>query len=239
MNCGYLNIKNKENPINHCQRWPQEEEEKLLMAIDSGFPNEIIAETFGRSIGGITSRIRVNALRLYKDGKTFEEIKKITKLSDKKLNECISRYDNTKKNLEIKMLKALLKEKHEFPLIEMEKKNLEIKMLKALLKKKQEKEDYDKELSLIEMEVNGLEIKMLKALLKEKQEKEEYDEYDEDDEDEVEYEVFIFEGVEYERNLEDNIVIDQEDLEVVGVWKDGTIEWKDDERKEAHESKKA
>jgi hypothetical protein len=90
-------IKNKENPINHCQRWLQEEEEKLLMAIDSGFPNEIIAETFGRSIGGITSRIRVIAVRLYKDGKTFEEIKKITKLSDKKLNECISRYDNTKK----------------------------------------------------------------------------------------------------------------------------------------------
>ena len=97
MNRGYLNMKNKENPINHCQRWSKEEEEKLLMAIESGFPNKIIAETFGRSIGGITSRIRVIAVRLYKDGKTFEEIKKITNLSDQKLNECISRYDNKKK----------------------------------------------------------------------------------------------------------------------------------------------
>ena len=61
---------------------------------------------------------------------------------------------------------------------------------------------------------------------------------EQDDEEEDEYESLVFEGVEYQKNKQDDTVLDPEDFSVVGVWKDGTIEWEDDEAREAHESKK-
>ena len=57
------------------------------------------------------------------------------------------------------------------------------------------------------------------------------------DQEEDEYESLVFEGVEYQKNKEDDI-LDPEDSSVMGVWKDGTIEWEDDEAKQTHESKK-
>ena len=61
---------------------------------------------------------------------------------------------------------------------------------------------------------------------------------EQDVEEEDEYESLVFEGVEYQKNKQDDTVLDPEDFSVVGLWKDGTIEWEDDDAKEAHESKK-
>ena len=54
------------------------------------------------------------------------------------------------------------------------------------------------------------------------------------DEEEDEYETIVYEGVEYQKNKQDGIVLDPEDFSVVGVWEDGAIEWEDDDASAAH-----
>lgn len=64
---------------------------------------------------------------------------------------------------------------------------------------------------------------------------------DEDTENiEAEEKMIIVDGVEYQLNVEDNIVIDPEDMEIMGEWneKEKRIEYEDDSMKEKHEQRK-
>ena len=46
-------------------------------------------------------------------------------------------------------------------------------------------------------------------------------------------------GIEYQLNVEDNIVIDQDDMEIMGTWDAGKkeIDFEDDEMRAKHESR--
>ena len=105
----------------------------------------------------------------------------------------------------------------------------EIAKLKAMLAAKAEKSDEEETTDLTQSEEEAAGC----GLEEEAPNKEE-----EDVEEEDEYESLVFEGVEYQRNKEDDTVLDPEDFSVMGVWKDGAIEWEDDDAKENHESKK-
>jgi hypothetical protein len=107
----------------------------------------------------------------------------------------------------------------------------EIAKLKAMLSAKAEKPDDEvvDDLTQSEEEAAGV------GLDQEGSKKEEEDAIEEDVE-EDEYESLVFEGVEYQKNKVDDTVLDPEDFSVVGVWKDGGIEWEDDEARENHES---
>ena len=105
----------------------------------------------------------------------------------------------------------------------------EIAKLKEMLAAKAEKSDSEETTDLTQSEEEAAGC----GLEEESPKKEEEEEEEED-----EYESLVFEGVEYQKNKQDDTVLDLEDFSVVGVWKDGGIVWEDDEVKAAHESKK-
>jgi len=105
----------------------------------------------------------------------------------------------------------------------------EIAKLKAMLASKAEKPDDEETTDLTQSEEEAAGC----GLEEESPKKEEEEEEEED-----EYESLVFEGVEYQKNKQDDTVLDPEDFSVVGVWKDGGIVWEDDEASAAHESKK-
>ena len=66
------------------------------------------------------------------------------------------------------------------------------------------------------------------------------DELDEDTEDiDADEKMITVDGIEYQLNVEDNIVIDPEDMEIMGEWneKEQRIEYEDDSMKEKHEQR--
>ena len=71
--------------------WDKIEENKLLFEIEKGMSVAIIAANHGRSSGGINSRLRQIAYRMYTEGTEIETIMKVTGLDRKNLEATIQR----------------------------------------------------------------------------------------------------------------------------------------------------
>jgi len=121
----------KEYPSNIGQRWSDEEEITLLDELNKNIDIEIIAQNHNRTIGGINSRRREIAYKMYLKNISMEEIIEKTKLDETNILLTIDK----KKNYEIK-IKDKLKETKKVISIEneiFEMKN-EIKELKSTIK---------------------------------------------------------------------------------------------------------
>ena len=79
----------------------------------------------------------------------------------------------------------------------------------------------------------------LRALLAQKQQEEEKEEKDKDDDEDESVESVIVDGVEYQLNREDNIVLDPEDMEIMGTWnaEEGKIDFEDEEAEKKHQER--
>ena len=71
-----------EIPQSKGQKWTIEEETQLLEELDKGLDNDSIAKIHKRTIGGITSRIRGVAYKMYIDNNSIEDISNKTKLDE-------------------------------------------------------------------------------------------------------------------------------------------------------------
>ena len=82
-----IKIKNpeKEYPSNMGQKWTDEEETLLLEELNKNIDIETISQIHNRTIGGINTRRREIAYKMYLKNVSIEEITKQTKLDD----ECI------------------------------------------------------------------------------------------------------------------------------------------------------
>ncbi len=112
----------KEYPSNMGQKWTDEEEALLLKELNQNIDIEIISETHNRTIGGINSRIREIAYKMYLKKVSMEEIIKHTKLDIDCIRQTIERRQNNTKKIisieseileiknEIKDLKNIIKE---------------------------------------------------------------------------------------------------------------------------------
>ena len=121
----------KEYPSNIGQRWTDEEEITLLDELNKNIDIEIIAQNHNRTIGGINSRCREIAYKMYLKNISMEEIIEKTKLDETNILLTIDK----KKNYDIK-IKDKVKETKKVISIEneiFEMKN-EIKELKSTIK---------------------------------------------------------------------------------------------------------
>ena len=121
----------KEYPSNIGQRWSDEEEITLLDELNKNIDIEIIAQNHNRTIGGINSRRREIAYKMYLKNISMEEIIEKTKLDETNILLTIDK----KKNYDIK-IKDKVKETKKVISIEneiFEMKN-EIKELKSTIK---------------------------------------------------------------------------------------------------------
>ena len=75
--------------------WSKEEENNLLHLIKINYSINEIVDIHKRSEGGIIARLKKIAYQLFKDGKTFEEIKQITTI-DKEIVEGYFKMKNKK-----------------------------------------------------------------------------------------------------------------------------------------------
>lgn len=89
----FIRIKNKDTnyPSNMGQKWNNEEESMLLEEINNNTDIEIIAQKHGRTIGGITSRLRKIAYEMYLNNISIEEIIKLTKLEHNCIEQIIQK----------------------------------------------------------------------------------------------------------------------------------------------------
>jgi exoribonuclease II len=76
-----LNLKKNENTVNVGNKWTDFEANKLLEAIQSGKSIDTIAIDHKRTSGGIRARLFEIGYKLFKDGKSIEEISNIIKIS--------------------------------------------------------------------------------------------------------------------------------------------------------------
>lgn len=86
MNSQMLKIKNpdKEYPSNLGVKWGENEENTLLEELNKNIDIEIIAQHHKRTIGGINSRRREIAYKLYLDNYSITEIIEKNKIRSKK-----------------------------------------------------------------------------------------------------------------------------------------------------------
>ena len=70
----------KKYPLNFCQKWTDDEEITLLEELDKNMGIITIAEIHGRTTGGINSRRRLIAYKMYLEGIDIEKIIQSTKL---------------------------------------------------------------------------------------------------------------------------------------------------------------
>jgi Werner syndrome ATP-dependent helicase len=73
-------------------KWTKELEEQLLEDIKTKKIKEI-AESYGRTVGSINSRLKVIAQNMYKEKKTIKDIVKATKLTETQVTKCVSVLD--------------------------------------------------------------------------------------------------------------------------------------------------
>ncbi len=94
----------KEYPSNMGQKWTDEEETSLLRELNNDIDIEEIAQKHNRTIGGINSRRREIAYKMYLKKNTAEEIIKQTKLDYECIKQTIEKKQNnmSKKITEIK-----------------------------------------------------------------------------------------------------------------------------------------
>jgi len=84
----------KEYPSNTGQKWTYEEETLLLEELSKNMDIQVIAESHNRTIGGINSRRREIAYKLYSNNNSMEEIILKTKLEETKITEIIKKREN-------------------------------------------------------------------------------------------------------------------------------------------------
>jgi predicted DNA-binding protein YlxM (UPF0122 family) len=82
---------------NVCQEWTDEEEVLLLEELNTNNDIETIAKNHGRTVGGIHSRCREIAYKMYLRNISMEEITKQTKLDEESIRQAIKRrqHNNT------------------------------------------------------------------------------------------------------------------------------------------------
>jgi len=83
-----------EYPSNMGQKWSDEEEILLLDELNNNIDIEIIAQKHGRTIGGINSRRREIAYKMYLKNVSIEEIIRQTKLDNNYIEEIIKKKQN-------------------------------------------------------------------------------------------------------------------------------------------------
>ena len=90
----------KEYPSNLGQKWTDNEENILLEELNTNIDINIIAQNHNRTTGGINSRCREIAYKLYLKKVPMEEIIKNTKLSEDIIKQTIEKKQNptSKKN---------------------------------------------------------------------------------------------------------------------------------------------
>jgi predicted DNA-binding protein YlxM (UPF0122 family) len=76
---------------NVCQQWTEEEEALLLEELNTNNDIETIAKNHGRTEGGIHSRCREIAYKMYLKNISMEEITKQTKLDEESIRQVIKR----------------------------------------------------------------------------------------------------------------------------------------------------
>jgi hypothetical protein len=91
-----------EYPSNMGQKWSGEEDILLLDELNNNIDIEIIAQKHARTIGGINSRRREIAYKMYLKNVSIEEIIRQTKLDNNSIEEIIKKkQNNSKKTKEI------------------------------------------------------------------------------------------------------------------------------------------
>ncbi len=95
-----VRISNKdiEYPSNMGQKWSDEEEILLLEELNNNIDIEIIAQKHNRTIGGINSRRREIAYKMYLKNVSIEEIIRQTKLDNSYIEETIKKRQNNNSN---------------------------------------------------------------------------------------------------------------------------------------------
>jgi len=83
-----------EYPSNMGQKWSDEEEILLLEELNNNIDIEIIAQKHNRTIGGINSRRREIAYKMYLKNVSIEEIIRKTKLDNNYIEETIKKRQN-------------------------------------------------------------------------------------------------------------------------------------------------
>jgi len=123
-------------PSNVGQRWTDEEEMTLLDELDKNINLEIIAEQHSRTVGGINSRRREIAYKLYNNNHSIEEIMIKTKLNKNDILETIKKRSQHKKNVSPNVLqekKLTLKDENDLK-AEIKEMRCEIRELKNTIK---------------------------------------------------------------------------------------------------------
>jgi len=98
-----ISNEDREYPSNMGQKWSDEEEILLLEELRNNIDIEIIAQKHNRTIGGINSRRREIAYKMYLKHVSIEEIIRQTKLDNNSIEEIIKkRQNNNSKKIKTK-----------------------------------------------------------------------------------------------------------------------------------------
>jgi len=89
-----ISNEDKEYPSNMGQKWNDEEEALLLHELNDNIDIETIAQKHNRTIGGINSRRREIAYKLYKKNVSIDEKIRQTKLDNNFIEETIKKKQN-------------------------------------------------------------------------------------------------------------------------------------------------
>ena len=116
----------KEYPSNLGQKWTNEEETILLEELNKNMDIELIAEMHNRTVGGINSRRREIAFKLYSNNISMEEIILKTKLKEFQILESIKKRQNNPKKSKI-TLEIKKKNSIENEILELKNEILELK----------------------------------------------------------------------------------------------------------------
>ena len=95
-----VKIKNpdQEYPSNMGQKWSDEEETMLLEELSKNIDVEKISRNHNRTVGGIHSRCREIAYKMYLKNISMEEITKQTKLDEESVRQTIKRRQHNNNN---------------------------------------------------------------------------------------------------------------------------------------------
>ena len=93
-----ISNEDREYPSNMGQKWSDDEEILLLEELNNNIDIEIIAQNHNRTIGGINSRRREIAYKMYLKNVSIEEIIRQTKLDNYSIEETIKKRQNNNSN---------------------------------------------------------------------------------------------------------------------------------------------
>lgn len=134
---------NMDYPIYSGKLWTKDEEMQLLRELSNNIDKEIIARNHGRTIGGINSRIRFIAVRMYMSNDDITNIIEKTKLDRCQVIELIEKHNREKRK------KKSLKSK-----INIESEILEIKRELIYMNKSMEKSNIENEILELKYKVD-------------------------------------------------------------------------------------